>query len=348
VTESDSSSRSVRRYHAVFRAAPDGILLVRSDGTIAEANPEALRLFGYPAGELIDRPVEVLVPEEARSRHQADRAGYGRDPQPRPMGIGFELQAVRRDGSRIPVEISLSPLDSPDGDLVIAIVRDLTERRRLKGFGAGALRAAEDERRRIARELHDETAQSLAGLLMRLKVLERRLGDHAAVEDVGRMREWLHDTMEGVRRIARGLRPPELEDVGLVAGLRRFVRERFPSTTVEFDFDGSEELLSPEQSLVAYRIAQEALGNAVRHGGARRVELVVRRHESGKGVWMAVTDDGQGFDPAAVEDPGAGLGLIGMEERAQLAGGHFEITSEPGKGTRAEVFLPVRGVGDDG
>ncbi len=331
------------RYQAVFEAAPDGILLVDRDGTIAEANPEALRLFGYGADELVGQSVDVLVPEGVRPNHRRYREGYAANPHPRPMGIGMELQAVGRDGRKIPVEISLSPLPAgDDGERIIAIVRDLTERRRLRGFGAGALRAAEEERRRIARELHDDTAQSLAGLLVRLRVLERRLEGHPAVDDVVQMRSWLHDAAEGVRRIAQGLRPPELEDVGPGPALRRFVRERFPSVDVELEFDGEEERLSAEQRLVLYRIAQEALSNAVRHGHASRIRLSVRGAEGRRGVLLVVEDDGRGFDLEGEREPGAGLGLVGMEERAQLAGGSFRLESSPGTGTRVEVTLPFR------
>jgi len=336
------------RYEAVFRAAPDGILLVEADGTIAEVNPEALRLFGYTSAELVGQSVDILVPEGLRAGHERQRAEYVQRPHPRPMGTGLELQAVGKNGVRIPVEISLSPLSSGQGGRVIAIVRDLTERRRLKGFGVGALRAAEEERRRIARELHDDTAQSLAGLLMRLRVLERRLEGHPAVEDVGRMRTWLHDTMEGVRSIARGLRPPELEDVGLAAALRRFVRERFSGMAVEFEFDGAEDHLAPEQQLVLYRIAQEALSNAVRHGGAGHIRLMIGGDSGSGGVRMQIVDDGRGFEPESAGEPGAGLGLVGMDERAQLAGGRFRVESRPGDGTRISVILPLLQLTEEG
>lgn len=337
--ESHSSGED---YREVFDAAPDGILLVDSQGTIRQANPQASRLFGYEPGELIGEPVELLVPAALRAPHRRHREGYVKSPHTRPMGIGMELAGVRRDGVRIPVEISLSPLKSSRGDMVIAIVRDLTEHRRLKGFGVAALNAAEEERRRIARELHDETAQALAALLMNLTVLQRSLRDEKLAEEVATLKTRLIDATEGVRRIARGLRPPELEDVGLAPALRSFVRERFASGSVEIDFDGSESRLSVEQSLVAYRIAQEALSNAVRHAGAEHFRLALREDAGGREVVLEVEDDGTGFDLEAITEPGAGLGLIGMEERAQIAGGRLELDSRPGKGTCVRVRIPVR------
>lgn len=333
---------SAEDYRAVFDAAPDGILLVDSSGVIVRANLQASQLFGYEAGELVGNSVEDLVPATLRSAHRSHREAYVENPHTRPMGIGMELAGVRKDGARIPVEISLSPLRSPGGDVVIAVVRDLTERQRLKGFGVAALNAAEEERRRIARELHDETAQSLAALLMNLTVLQRRLADDELAEEVATLRARVSEAVESVRRIARGLRPPELEDVGLAAALRSFVREWFQPGQVEISFDGSESRLDLEQSLVAYRIAQEALSNAVRHGKAGQVRLGMREDVGGAEVVLEVEDDGVGFDLERISEPGAGLGLIGMEERAQIAGGQLELDSEPGRGTRVRVRIPVR------
>jgi PAS domain S-box-containing protein len=330
-------------YREVFDAAPDGILLVDSEGVVRQANPQAARLFGYEPGELVGQAVEQLVPAALRGAHRRHREGYIANPHTRPMGIGMELAGVRKDGARIPVEISLSPLTSSNGDMAIAIVRDLTEHQRLKGFGVAALNAAEEERRRIARELHDETAQALAALLMNLTVLQRSMSDDKLAGEVAILRTRLIDATEGVRRIARGLRPPELEDVGLAAALRSFVRERFAPGAVEIDFDGSQSRLTVEQSLVAYRIAQEALSNAVRHAGAEHFRLTLRAGGGGGEVILEVEDDGSGFDLEHISEPGAGLGLIGMEERAQIAGGRLELDSEPGRGTRVRVRMPVKG-----
>jgi PAS domain S-box-containing protein len=168
-------------YRAVFEVAPNGIVIVDDAGRIRDLNPAAERLFGYAAEELLGTSVEDLVPAGTRSTHRRDREAYMRAPRSRPMGVGMELKGRRKDGSEVPVEISLSPMETAAGRFVIAIVRDMTERMRLRAFGAGALQAAEDERLRISRELHDDTAQRLAALLMRLR-LARSAPDDARRE----------------------------------------------------------------------------------------------------------------------------------------------------------------------
>jgi len=336
----DSPHTASDPYRAVFENAPDGILLVGEDGRIREANREAARLFGYDPEELVGMEVEQLVPPEVRTRHRADRERYVQDPHSRPMGIGLELAGVRKDGSRVPVEISLSPLRGGGPVLVIAVIRDLTDRRRLRYLGADAVRATEEERRRIARELHDDTAQRLAALILRVRLAERASDPEAAAADLAEVREELHAVSDGIRRIARGLRPPELEDVGLEAALRAHVRERCPPELVQLDLGSAGESLALDTALAAYRIAQEALSNALRHGRAEQIELRTRR--DGDRFVLEVRDDGRGFDPEDLRDPDAGLGLLGMKERAAAVRAHLEVVSAAGKGTRIrfEVRLP--------
>lgn len=330
------------QYRAVFQAAPDGILIVDEEGTIRAANPAAETLFGYEAPEMIGREVEILVPDDLRARHHRHRRSYTEDPRARPMGVELELRGRRKDGSVFPVEISLSPLESPAGLHVIAMIRDVSERRRLREFGAGALRAAEEERQRIARELHDDTAQRLAALLLRLELAERT-GERSERK---RILDEVHDEIlecaEGVRRIARGLRPPALEDAGVSVAIRSHVRTVSAGTDIrtEMEVEPVDEHLDLDGKLVLYRIVQEALSNAVRHSGASRIGLLVTAEEG----WVVgeVADDGKGFSVEKALNAAGGLGLLGMRERAALVGGRVTIESERGEGTTVRVRLPAR------
>jgi PAS domain S-box-containing protein len=328
-------------YRAVFEAAPDGILVVDHRGFIRSANPMAGRLFGYDQNELVGQNVDVLVPNSARGTHADHRARYVRTPRSRPMGAELELRGSRKDGTEFPVEISLSPWESPDGVRIIVVVRDVTQRTRLRDFGAGALRASEDERRRIARELHDDTAQQLASLMMWVRLIEPDVQSEAGRTRLRDLRNELAACAEGVRRIARGLRPPELEDAGIVAALRAHARTIRDGTgmDVRVEADAVDDLLSPDARLVLYRIVQEAVSNAMRHSNTHVVRIDVIRE--GDKVIATVRDEGKGFSPDEGSRQGAGLGILGMHERAAMVGGRFSIESEASVGTTVRVELPT-------
>jgi PAS domain S-box-containing protein len=331
------------QYRAVFEAAPDGIVVVDAEGLIRDMNPRAEELFGYERGELVGKQVETLVPASIREAHERDRSAFLAEPRARPMGMGLELRGRRSDGSTFPVEISLSPWRTPEGLFVISTVRDVTQRRRLRQFGLGALRAAEEERRRIARELHDDTAQRLAAILLRLHLVhaERSVSERERLLD--EVRSELVEASEAVRRTARGLRPPALEEVGVVTALRAHVRSREDQggPSVELDAHPVDEDLDEEGKLVLYRVVQEALSNVMRHADASRVGIRIAVAQGR--VTALVEDDGCGFDPRLrLAEDGRGLGLIGMRERAALVGGSVSVESAPGAGTRVRLEIPVR------
>lgn len=329
-------------FRSVFEASPDGIVLVDEEGRIREANPKITELFGYGREELLGRAVEVLVPEAARESHRGKRTDFQAHPHVRPMGIGLELTGMRRDGSEFPVEISLSPMQTGRGLFVIATIRDVSQRFRLRAFGLSALRAAEEERRRIARELHDDTAQRLAAIQLRLRLLVDEHSGPEREELLAEVREELRQAGEAVRRIARGLRPPALEDAGVVTALRSHVRARAEDggPAIEFEAQPVDELLDAEGKLVLYRVVQEALSNVVRHASASRVRIHIEMDSDH--VTALVQDDGRGFEVGRTQSgEGEGLGLVGMRERASLVGGRVRVDSEPGLGTRVRLEIPV-------
>lgn len=329
-------------YRAIFEASPDGCLVLDCDGVIRAANPRVEELFGWSPDELCGEKIEILVPEPFREAHGGHRLRFVTDPHNRPMGVGLELRGRHRDGTTFPVEISLSPWTAEPGGLrVICTVRDVTEYKRLQNFSEGALQATEEERQRIARELHDDTAQRLATLILRV----RRLADEP--EPLMRkilldqIRGEIVDAADGVKRMARGLRPPEIEELGLTLAVTAHVRSLLEGSgfEVETELGAVDPYLDVTAKLALYRIVQEALSNARRHSGERgaRVRLFA---ENGT-VTAEVTDKGRGFLLSGAMGSGGGLGLVGMRERAAMIGGRLTIDSELGGGTSVRVTLPA-------
>ena len=338
---------------SLLEALPDATLLVRRDGRILMANQRAQAAFGYRPGELTGLPVGALVPRRFRSRHAALHAAYAAHPASRPMRAGLELVARRRDGSEFPAEISLSPLKGRGAAVFIAAVRDLTERRTAqlardeerRRYLQRVIDAQDDERRRIARELHDEAGQALASLIVRLRTLQDARSLHEAKAQAARLRRGLAGTIGGLGRLARGLHPSLLDDLGLVAALKRHAAETAEALAIPVRVRtrglGSRRLPRAVETAL-YRIAQEALTNVARHAVATSVDLVLSRADHT--ARLVVRDDGRGFDPLA-RARGArshhALGLQGIRERAAALGGAATIDSAPGRGTSVAVAVPL-------
>lgn len=207
------------------------------------------------------------------------------------------------------------------------------ERRRA---GSAALAAQEEERARVARDLHDEVNQSLTGLLLRLEAARETAPPELEAE-LAETKALANQAMQELLSLARQLRPTALDDLGLVAAIAGQV-EQIGRGEIEADFksEGDVSSLDNDTQLVVYRVAQEALSNAMRHSEASRVQVALRRRGDG-GVSLDVTDDGRGF---AFDQSESGLGIAGMRERALLIGGELTIESRPGHGTAVHLTVP--------
>jgi two-component system, NarL family, sensor histidine kinase UhpB len=215
----------------------------------------------------------------------------------------------------------------------------------LQKMSEQVLAAQEDERKRIARELHDETAQSLTTLLVRLKILERARDTSELRGQIQELRELTVETLEAVRKLAVELRPSTLDDLGLEAALEAYTdgyAARMP-VRVKFTTEGfpdKDVRLPPQVELVLYRVVQEALTNVAKHAAAASVTVKLRR--TAREVVASVVDDGRGFAVEnSMQSRDRGLGLFGMQERLSLVQGQLVIESEPGRGTRIEARVPL-------
>ncbi|MFZ5815870.1 MAG: HAMP domain-containing sensor histidine kinase [Bacillota bacterium] len=218
-----------------------------------------------------------------------------------------------------------------------------------QAVAAQILRAQEEERKRIARELHDETAQSLTSILVSLEGMEQQFGadglDEQMVARLRHTKEIAQRTLDETRRLMFDLRPSVLDDLGLVPALRWFISQRVLPAGLKADFQatGLDSRLPEELETAFFRIMQEAITNSVKHARAKSIKIHLTNE--GDQIVGVVADDGQGFHPVHVagrKDKDRGLGLFGMQERAVLVGGSVQIESAPGRGTTVRVTVPNR------
>jgi PAS domain S-box-containing protein len=344
--------RSADQFRLALEATTTGMLMVSRARRIVLVNAHVERLFGYRREELIDVPVDHLLPGSA--------GDAGQTKQRFPWDGGFpsverhELDGVRRDGTTIPLEIAFSPLHSPDGDFVLCSITDNTERRqaerernelttRLRDLAGRLIAAQEMERTRIARDLHDDISQQLAALSIGLSGVRRRaaLSAGADVEsEIVVLQQRTNKLAESVRDLSHDLHPDVIPHAGLAATLSAYCEgiSQPPGFSVTCRAEGNFDAV--DQSIVTslYRIAQEALHNVVKHANATQAEVLLVR--SGDGAELTVSDDGSGFDVQTRRDR-TGLGLVSISERARMVGGTLSIVTAVNKGTQVRVHVPI-------
>ena len=255
-------------------------------------------------------------------------------------------QAVR--GGDLSARASLSSQSDPQvAELAHTLNATLDELERdrvqLRSLAFQVIHAQEDERRRLSRELHDDTAQVLFAQLIRLSSL-KGFPDRDVQKMAASLEQLTSEALESVRRLALELRPPALDDLGLEAALddlaQRYSEEM--DAPIDYEHRGPRGRLPSEIELVLYRVAQEALSNASKHSGARHIWIDLDRGSDD--VSLSVRDDGTGFDPSnivASDGRGLGLGMFGMEERVALLNGKFRVWSSPGKGVEIFAYVPL-------
>ena len=213
----------------------------------------------------------------------------------------------------------------------------------LRGYISAITTGQEEERRRLARELHDDTIQSLIALKQRVQLTTISQEDRATIDQLQEIQNMTDQSIHDLRRIIRDLRPLYLEDLGLVATLEMLARETTNAIDipVEFQSIGSEQRFSPEVELALYRMAQEGLSNVSRHAKASQASIVI--HFNSQSTILSITDDGTGFfvpESPAEFAPFGHYGLLGLHERAELIGADLEIDSAPNQGTRLVITIP--------
>lgn len=345
-----------QRLAGVIETAIDGIMTVDSTQHILLANPAAAAIFGYPVSALLGASLDQVIPERHRKLHGSHVTKFGETgATKRKMASNFEdfyVTGLRADGREFPIEASISSLMENNERYYTVIFRDITERKlarermahyhtQLSQLSTALQSIREEERKHIARELHDDLGQLLAALRMDLSILQR---DHLITEKsqniLHSMDQLILSSITTLRRIATDLRPRALDEGGLYFALQSLQKDFSNRHGVYCEMIADEEqlILNDARSTAIFRIVQESLTNVARHAKATEVQIEFHRDEYS--LNLTICDNGCGIDQDEMQKTRS-FGLVGMRERIKAMQGEFCVTSTPGEGTRLEINIPL-------
>lgn len=341
---------SERRYRTLHESMREAFVSVEMTGRLQEFNAVFKRMLGYSDEELRRLTYPDLTPE----RWHTMEAGIIRD-QVLARGYSdvYEKEYRRKDQTVFPVELRTFLIRDESGRPVAmwAIVRDITERKQdqeaLREFSVRLIRTQEEERSRLARELHDDITQRLARLAIDVGRAEMGTAGAPSAEAARSVREELIRLSEDVHALSYRLHPSIIEDLGIAAAIKAEAErvERQGPIPVNVTVQDIPESVASQPALCVFRVVQEALRNTVRHARARVVKISLRGLDGG--LQLAVQDDGCGFDPVAQRDRPS-LGLASMRERVHLIGGEFDVESALGRGTTIVAWVPTENAKSQG
>lgn len=368
ITERKRAEEEILRLNAEMQARleelntlldilPVGVCIGNRDCSQITANPAVYRLLGFAPdtnASLTHRGLEM--PEDLRILVGGLEVGSVDTPMRQVARSGkplynLEHELIFRDGTRKSVYASIAPLFDQKGSVrkVIGAYSDFTERkkaegvladyaRRLQSLSGRLLKAQESERRRIARELHDEVGQSLTAIKIQLRAVQGNSKDSGSTlkECIGVVDQILAQT----KNLSLNLHPPQLDELGLIAALRWHLdRQAYAADLIpRFSADSLPARLQPGLEIACFRVAQEAITNVIRHAGASWISVRLSLHDDE--LHLVIQDDGRGFETEDAQNQGRSLGLVGMRERVELVNGRLELRSSPGRGTEVHAVFP--------
>jgi two-component system sensor kinase FixL len=335
-SDRDALRESEARLRAIVNTAIEGIITIDERGRIDSINPAAQRMFGWSADELIGENVSRLMPSPYADEHDGYLARYRRTGQARIIGIGREVLGRRKDGTIFPVDLSVGEFNVRGTRRFTGIVRDITERRRLE---REVLRISELEQQRIGQDLHDDLCQQLAGIEFMSQVLAQRLSSAGISEakEAAEITRLVRQATRHTRDLSHGLSPVGLEADGLMTALEELAVQSSRRFQVEVGFHCPRPVLVTDSEVASpiYRIAQEAIHNAIKHGRPKRIEVTLTT--VGQRIHLVIRDDGVGLPEKLPARRGLGLRL--MQYRAAMVDGALVIQRNPEGGTMVTLAL---------
>ncbi len=347
---------SEERYRDLYENAPDMYHSVNKEGIITECNETGARMLGYRKEEIIGRPLSDFLTEEARKIHEKEF------PRLKNKRAHFDLERefIRKDRSTFTASLNITTEVDNKGDLLKTktIARDLTERRRLEelqrsraqlqSLSAYLESAREEEKKRIARQIHDELGHALTTLSLDLSWLNNRLSSvsnsldtHSLMERTHAMADLIDSTVQTVQRISSELIPGVLDHLGLAEAIKWQIDKFRERTEIRYDIIIHDEKsrLDQRSAIAVFRIFQETLTNIIRHAEATEVKVILK--EDNEFLTLEIQDNGKGIPEDQISSPES-VGLIGIRERARILGGSAVISGSSAEGTRVKVHIPVK------
>ena len=345
------------RFLQLFELYPDAMVIVDRAGQIHQANSQAEELFGYEHHKLRGESVQTLFPGQSVTLS----SGPGPGDDAGSAGQHLDLVGSSSDLRQFPADVNVIPIQTERGTSSVMSIRDITEIQRAQfvldlglNFEEAAgrdrqdlldhlIRAQEEERGRIAADIHDDTLQVLAAANLRIQQIRNALSDPDELDILDKLERTLRMAMSHLRQLIFNLRPPSLEHGNVATALRGLLDDMKSDVGVSYQLDDRcTARLGHAARVLIYRSASEALANVRKHARARHVQVQFRA--AAGGCLVRIVDDGVGYSPAEVEQRPGHAGLTLIRERAEIAGGWSRIESAPGYGTTVEFWVPNHGL----
>lgn len=351
----ESILKSEQSKKLILNSALDAIIMIDVLSVITFWNQQAEKIFGWTAAEAIGRRItETIIPPEFEGRYNKGMQHYLQTGEGPMLNRLIEIKALNKKGEIFPIELSILPIGQEKEKAFCAFIRDITERKQTeenlqenniqqREHSRHLQKAREDERTKIAREIHDELGQQLTGLKMDIVWLMKKTGmDNPVIKNkFDETLSLVDKTVKSIRRIATELRPSIIDDLGLNASLEWQIEDFGRRMDIEIKYENrfDDADIDPEISIGLFRILQESLTNIAKHAAAKKIEISIVQPDDA--VQLTIQDDGIGFDTTAKQDQMT-FGLIGIKERTSMLQGECVIYSQEGIGTKIEVIIPLK------
>lgn len=331
--ESEELNRSI------VETAVNAIITINERGIIESVNSSTERMFGWRKEEMIGKNVSMLMPGPYREQHDSYIGRYLETGERKIIGIGRETVAVRKDGSVFPVDLSVGEVPLSQGRVFTGIVRDITARKELE---QKILELSEEEQRRIGQDIHDDLCQQLAAIGCLAQVAQQKLrqSGNETAENLGEIVHLVSQANARAREMSRGLVPVVIESEGLMSALGELASgtEKIFRVSCRFWCDRPVLVRDNKTAVQLYRIAQEAVSNAIKHSHADRIEISLTAADGQ--LSLRIRDNGSGI-PDHAPGRGTGLGLLTMTHRAKMLGGKLRIGHDESGGTEVLCTVPL-------